>query len=477
MRLAIEDILKATGGKLTKPDSRSPMPLVTGVSTDTRSMQPGDLFVPLRGPRSDGHDFIPEAFRHGAVATLASRRVPTLPDRAVVIEVPDTLRALGRVAAAHRRTLDVAVVGITGSVGKTTTTKMCAAVLSTRYRVAQTKEDWNAEIGVPLTLLSLDREHEVAVIEMGMRGLGQIAELVEMAQPSIGVVTSIGESHLELLGSIENIARAKGELIAGLPESGTAILNEDDARTGDLSALAPSRVLTFGLSPEADVRGANLRMDGGGMTFFITMRECTVEAHLRTWGRHNVMNALAAAAAGTALDVDLEDAVRGLEEFSPPKMRLQPVRLGDVLLINDAYNASPASMRAAFEVLLALGTSRRRLAVLGEMRELGEASESLHRDVGATAAAAAELLITVGAGARAIAEGALEAGVTPGHVHHTASIDEASAVLKTVMRSGDVILIKGSRALEMERIIDALRASTGNAETRERGNPPPPLGR
>ncbi|MGH2359472.1 MAG: Mur ligase family protein, partial [bacterium] len=169
MRLAIEDILKATGGRLTKPDSRSPMPLVTGVSTDTRSMQPGDLFVPLRGPRADGHDFIPEAFRHGAVATLASRRVPTLPDLAVVIEVPDTLRALGRVAAAHRRTLDVAVVGITGSVGKTTTTKMCAAVLSTRYRVAQTKEDWNAEIGVPLTLLSLDREHEVAVIEMGMR--------------------------------------------------------------------------------------------------------------------------------------------------------------------------------------------------------------------------------------------------------------------------------------------------------------------
>lgn len=225
------------------------------------------------------------------------------------------------------------------------------------------------------------------------------------------------------------------------------------------------------------MRGANLRMDGRGMTFFITMRERTVEAHLRTWGRHNVMNALAAAAAGTALDVDLEGAVRGLEEFSPPKMRLQPVRLGDVLLINDAYNASPASMRAAFEVLLALGTSRRRLAVLGEMRELGEASESLHRDVGAAAAAAAELLITVGAGARAIAEGALEAGVTPGHVHHTASTDEASAVLKTVMRSGDVILIKGSRALEMERIIDALRASTGNAETRERGNPPPPLGR
>ncbi|MGH2425449.1 MAG: UDP-N-acetylmuramoyl-tripeptide--D-alanyl-D-alanine ligase [bacterium] len=457
MRLAIEDILKATGGRLTKPDSRSPMPLVTGVSTDTRSIQPGDLFVPLRGPRADGHDFIPEAFRHGAVATLASRRVPTLPDRAVVIEVPDTLRALGRVATAHRRTLDVAVVGITGSVGKTTTTKMCAAVLSTRYRVAQTKEDWNSEIGVPLTLLSLDREHEVAVIEMGMRGLGQIAELVEMAQPSIGVVTSIGESHLELLGSIENIARAKGELIAGLPGSGTAILNEDDARTGDLSALAPSRVLTFGLSPEADVRGANLRMDGGGMTFFITMRERTVEAHVRTWGRHNVMNALTAAAAGTALDVDLEDVVRGLKEFSPPKMRLQPVRLGDVLLINDAYNASPASMRAAFEVLLALGTSRRRLAVLGEMRELGEASESLHRDVGATAAAAAELLITVGAGARAIAEGALEAGVTPGHVHHTASTDQASAVLKTVMRSGDVILIKGSRALEMERIVEALQ--------------------
>jgi len=433
------------------------MPLVTGVSTDTRSTQPGDLFVPLRGPRADGHDFIPEAFHHGAVATLASRRISMLPDRAVVIEVADTLKALGRVAAAHRRTLDLVVVGVTGSVGKTTTAKMCTAVLSTRYQVAQTREDWNAEIGVPLALLTLGPEHEVAVIEMGMRGLGQIAELVEIAEPSIGIVTAIGESHLGLLGSVENIARAKGELIAGLSENGIAILNQDDAMTGDLSGAAPGRVITFGLSPGAEVRGADLRMDGSGMTFLIVAPTGTVEAHLRTWGRHNVMNALAAAATGIALKVDLEDAVRGLEEFTPPKMRLQPIRIGDVLVINDAYNASPASMRAAFEVLLALGTSRRRLAVLGEMRELGEASESLHRDVGTAAAGAAELLITAGAGARAIAEGALDAGLTPGHVHHTATIDEASTVLKTVMRSGDVILIKGSRALEMERIVDALQ--------------------
>ncbi|HET6782160.1 MAG TPA: UDP-N-acetylmuramoyl-tripeptide--D-alanyl-D-alanine ligase, partial [bacterium] len=285
----------------------------------------------------------------------------------------------------------------------------------------------------------------------------QIAELVEIAQPLLGVVTSIGESHLELLGSVENIARAKGELVAGLPKNGTAILNEDDAVTRDLSALAPGRVLTFGLSPEANVRGTNLRMDGGGMTFSVSTPERTVEARLRTWGRHNVMNALAAAATAIALDVELEVAVRGLEKFAPPKMRLQPVRLGDVLLINDAYNASPASMRAAFEVLLALGTSRRRLAVLGEMRELGEASETLHRDVGIAAAGAAELLITVGAGARTIAQGAIDAGVTPGHVHHTETTDEASAVLKTVMRPGDVILIKGSRALEMERIVEALQ--------------------
>jgi len=458
MRLTLEEIINATRGRLANPEPRPPNPVViTGVSTDTRALRSGELFIPLRGPNVDGHDFIAEAFRRGAVVALASRPVNSLPDNAIVIEVSDTLKALGRVAAAYRRTLDVAVVGITGSVGKTTTAKMCAAVLSTRYRVAQTKEDWNAEIGVPLALLSLNPDHQVAVIEMGMRGLGQIAELVDIAQPSLGVVTTIGESHLELLGSIENIARAKGELIAGLRKSGTAILNEDDAVTRDLLALAPGRVLTFGLSTEADVRGTNLRMDGGGMTFFVRARERTVEAHLRTWGRHNVMNALAAVATGTALDVDLDDAVRGLEEFAPPKMRLQPVRLGDVLLINDAYNASPASMRAAFEVLLALGTSRRRLAVLGEMRELGEASESLHRDVGIAAAGAAELLITVGPGARAIAEGALDAGVTPGHVHHTVSTDEASAVLRTVMRSGDVILIKGSRALEMERIVETLQ--------------------
>lgn len=457
MRLSIEEVIYATGGKLTRAGVRSPRPVITGVSTDTRTLHPGDLFIALPGPRADGHDFIADAFRRGAVAALAARPVDSLPQTAVVIEVSDTLKSLGRVAAAYRRTLDLEVVGVTGSVGKTTTTKMCAAVLSTRYRVAQTKEDWNAEIGVPLAVLSLAPDHEVAVIEMAMRGLGQIADLVKIARPSIGIVTTIGESHLELLGSLENIAKAKGELVAGLPDGGTAILNADDPVARGLADQARGRVLTFGLSPAADVRGSDLRMDGGGMTFLITALGRTVEAHLRTWGGHNVMNALAAAAAAIALDLDLDDVASGLEEYVPPKMRLQPVRLGEVLIINDAYNASPASMRAAFEVLLALGTSRRRLAMLGEMRELGDASESLHRDVGAAAAGAVELLITVGSGARAIAEGALEAGLSPGHVHHTSTNEEAAATLKMVMRPGDVILVKGSRAMEMEKIVEALQ--------------------
>ncbi len=457
MRLSIEDVIDATGGKLTGLGVRGPGPAITGVSTDTRSLRPGDLFIALRGPRADGHDFIAEAFARGAAAALASRQVRGLPDGAVVIAVPDILKALGRVGAAYRRTIDLEVVGVTGSVGKTTTVKMCAAVLSTRYRVAQTREDWNAEIGVPLALLSLAPDHEVAVVEMAMRGLGQIAALVKIARPSVGIVTAIGESHLALLGSLENIAKAKGELIAGLPDDGTAILNADDPTATGLSPLARGRVLTFGLAPGSDVRGADLRMDGSGMTFHVTALGRAADAHLPAWGGHNVMNALAAAASGIALGLSLDDVVSGLAEFAPPKMRLQPVRLGEVLVINDAYNASPTSMRAAFEVLLALGTNRRRLAVLGEMRELGGTSEALHRDVGAAAAGAAELLITVGGGARALAEGALEAGLAPGHVHHTSNNEEALATLKMVMRPGDVILVKGSRAMAMEQIVEALQ--------------------
>lgn len=457
MRLSLEQIIEATRGRASPPASRLPSPvIVTGVSTDSRTLQPGDLFVPLRGPRADGHTYVADAFRRGAAASLAGQAVQGLPDGAVVIRVEDTLRALGQIAGAYRRTLQITVVGVTGSVGKTTTTRMCAVVLAARLPVAQTREDWNAEIGVPLALLGLRAEHQAAVIEMAMRGRGEIAELVEIAMPSIGVVTVIGESHLERLGTVENVAAAKGELIAGLPADGTAILNADDPRAAALASLCRGRVKTYGLDRTADVRAERVEFTPRGMRFHIVSGGEGIDVGVPAWGRHNVRNALAAAGVAAAMGLSLDAVREGLAGYVPPKMRLQPVQIGDVLVIHDAYNASPASMDAALDVLSEVGRGRRTVAVLGEMKELGTASDRLHSEVGRRVATVAGVVIAVGEGAVPIAEGALACGLSPDRVHRAATNDQAVTVLRDVMRPDDVVLIKGSRAMQMEQIVEAL---------------------
>lgn len=458
MRLELEQILNATGGQLVKPQAPSPKPaFVTGVSTDSRTVRPGDLFVPLRGPRTDGHEYVADAFRRGAAAALCARPVDNVPPGATLITVADPLRALGEIAAAYRAGLSATVVGITGSVGKTTTTKMCADVLGTRFRVARTRDDWNAEIGVPLTLLELEADHQVAVVEMAMRGVGQLADLVRIAQPSVGVVTTIGESHLELLGTIDNVARAKGELVAGLPADGTAVLNADDPRVIGLGTLSRARVITYGLDSPAHVRAAALASTDRGMRFHLSWEGRGTDVDLPAWGRHNVRNALAAASVALVLGMDLVAVHDGLAASAPPKMRLQPVLAGDLLIINDAYNASPASMDAAFEVLQEAGRGRRLVAVLGEMKELGEASARMHRQVGASIARRpVALLITVEWGGDQIADGAEQAGLDRSAIIRTASVEEASGRLLDLIRPNDVVLVKGSRALEMERIVDRL---------------------
>jgi len=454
VRLTLEEVLKATGGQLASPGASSL--IISGVSTDTRTLRPGDLFVPLRGPRADGNDFIPEAFRQGAVATLATRSENGAHGRPV-IRVSDGLRALASLARYYRRTLDVKVVGITGSVGKTTTTTMCAGVLATRFKVLRTKDDWNAEIGVPLTVLGLEPEHQVAVIEMAMRGMGQITELVEIAQPQVGVVTNVGDTHLELLGSREHIARAKEELIRGLPSGGTAVLNIDDPFVARMRPGADRTVLTYGLSPSASIRAESIVQDHAGVQFGLSFEGRVVTARLRTWGRHNVMNALAAAGVGVAFGLDLQNIARGLESFVPPKMRLQRVQLGDLLIINDAYNASPSSMEAAFEVLGDVAGGRRTVAVLGEMKELGPDAARLHREVGVSVARRrVALLVTVEQGGNQIAEGAAAGGMPAEAIIRILSVEAAVTRVPALIRPNDVVLVKGSRALEMERIVSAL---------------------
>jgi UDP-N-acetylmuramoyl-tripeptide--D-alanyl-D-alanine ligase len=421
-------------------------------------VKPGELFVPLRGPRADGHDFIVEAFRRGAAASLAARPIAGLSPQAVVIRVDDPLRALGQIAGAYRRTLSVAVVGITGSVGKTTTAQLCASILAQKFSVAVTKEDWNAEIGVPLTLLGLTPQHRAVVLELAMRGAGQIAELVEIARPAIGVVTTIGETHMEFLGSRENIARAKGELVAGLPPDGVAVLNRDDALVARLAPLSKGRVMTYGLDGDADVTASDLRFEAAGMAFRLIVGKRQADVRLPVWGRHNVSNALAAATVAVALELDVATIAAGCAAWTPPKMRLQPVRVGDILILNDAYNSSPASARAAFDVLENIARGGRMLAVLGAMKELGPDSSEMHWAVGADVARRhISALLTVGEGAEAIGEGAAAGGMDRRRIEHAATVADATVTLRTMLRPRDVVLVKGSRAVEMERIVDMLQ--------------------
>ena len=459
MRLTLADVIRATGGHAEGVPPVGEL-VITGVSTDTRTLRPGDLFVPLRGPRHDGHDFVGEAFRKGSVVSLVARRVDHV--RGPLVRVDNTLHALAGLARYYRSTLGVRVVGVTGSVGKTTTTAMCAAVLGTVYTVARTKDEWNAEIGVPLAILAVTPHTDVVVIEMAMRGLGQIAELVEIASPAIGVVTNIGDTHRELLGTIENITRAKGELVEGLPEDGTAVLNADDDRVMGLAPRSHAPILTYGVDRPADITADAVTFSAQGMRFRLRRDDGEVDVHLPTWGVHNVRNALAAAGVARVMDVGLDAVRRGLERFEPPTMRLQPVHTGDVLIINDAYNASPVSMSAAFDVLRRVAWGRRRVLVLGEMRELGAGAGPAHRSVGAEAATAADVLVTVGGHhALEIGDGAAGASMPEERIHHVSSPTRAVELLDTLLHPGDIVLVKGSRGIRTERIAIALGALTG----------------
>jgi UDP-N-acetylmuramoyl-tripeptide--D-alanyl-D-alanine ligase len=456
VRLAIADVVAATGGRLLlPPDARAPA-AVTGVTTDSRSARPGDAFVALRGPRTDGHRFVADAMARGAALAVVSDAAAAV---GPALLVADTLRALGVLAALYRRTLPTTVVGITGSVGKTTTVGMCAQVLGERFVTARSAESWNAEIGVALTLLGLEPSHQVAVIEMAMRGLGQIRDLVEMARPRIGAVTTIGETHLELLGSRERIAAAKAELVEGLPADGVAIVNADEDASARLVRGARCRVVRFGTVPDADVRATEISSSAAGCRFTLHLDRETAPARLPLVGLHQVRNALVAAAVGRALGLSLDEIVTGLARARGAKMRQEIVTADDVIIIDDSYNASPQSMAAAFDVLRQVGGARRRILALGEMRELGPASPAFHRHIGAQAAALAPaLLVAVGEGARAYLDGAVAAGLPSGAAVWVASAQEAIPIVRGAIRSGDAVLVKGSRAVEMEHVVMALKA-------------------
>jgi len=450
-----KELLKAVSGELLSGDVDVK---ITGVSTDTRTLQPGDLFFALTGIGSDGHRFLADALMKGASGVVVSRKVEA---RVVTLRVDDTLVALGQLAAYYRSKFNPVVIGVTGSVGKTTTKEMIAAVCAARGPVLKNEGNFNNEIGLPLTLLNLASRHKTAVVEMAMRGPDQISYLARIANPSIGVITNIHMSHIELLGSMDAIANAKGELLDYLPVDSTAVLNADDAYFEPFKLRAKCRVVSFGESTQADIRAVSCGLDSLGCCRFdvITPRG-TFEVRLPVPGEHNIKDALAAIAIGEILEID-HDAVRtALAKFKAPEKRsnVVPSRHGFVV-IDDTYNASPVSVLSALKTL-GMMEGDRKIAILGDMLELGDMALDAHIDVGSQVhRMGVDMLVVVGDLGKLIARGAIDAGMPISKVFEFEDSTQVAKELAGLLKERDVILVKGSRAMKMERIVEGLVAA------------------
>lgn len=453
--MKVREIVKALNAKLIQGNEGIEC---SRVSTDTRSLNPGDLFFALVGENFDAHNFLDKAVTAGAGALVLSRAVPGLNSDLPVILVEDTLKALQQLAGYNRRLFNIPVVGITGSNGKTTTKDMVAVVLEQNGRTLKTKANFNNEIGMPMTLLELDETYDAAVVEMGMRGLGEIDLLAGLAQPSAAIITNIGETHLERLGSIENIAKAKSEILAHLDPEGFALLNGDNEWVRKVGAAYRGKKLFYGLLPENDYQAENIEMSSKGVTFTVNSGKIKEEVFIPVLGRHNVINAVAAVAIGLEFGLTIEQIKKGLAQISLTGMRLEVVETPRCKIINDAYNANPASTKEALQVLKEIaGTQARKIAVLGNMFELGEREEAGHFEVGEAAASiGVSELFAVGDLALQIAKGAEFGGMPLAQIHPCKNNIECIEILKQITQPGDVILVKGSRGMKMEEIVKAL---------------------
>ncbi len=446
------DVIEACGGELLSGDLDT---RITGVSTDTRKIGPGDLFVALTGESSDGHKFLADALSRGASGVVVSRKVEA---RQLAIRVDDTLAALGELAAFYRSKFQPVVIGVTGSVGKTTTKEMIAAVVAARGPVLKNAGNFNNEIGLPLTLFELSARHKTAVVEMAMRGAGQIAYLANIAKPSIGVITNIHMTHIELLGSMDAIADAKGELLDYLPSDGAAVLNADDAYFEYLTRRANARVISFGEGPRADVKAISAGLDSKGCCAFqVQTPRGSFDVRIPVPGEHNIKDALAAIAVGEVLEIDHEYMRDALAKFTAPEKRSNviPTRRGFVI-IDDTYNASPASVHSALKTL-AMIEGGRKIAVLGDMLELGDHAIDAHMEIGrAVKDSGVDMLVAVGELAKLISRAAIDAGLPVESVLEFEDSWQAAHEVPSKIRERDVVLVKGSRSMKMERVVEGL---------------------
>jgi UDP-N-acetylmuramoyl-tripeptide--D-alanyl-D-alanine ligase len=451
LEFSVGQIMAAIGGNLLQGDPQTPL---RGLSTDSRQVQSGELFVALRGEKFDGHQFLEAVARAGAGAAVVMAPVEA-PASLALLQVDDTQSALGAIGRAHRQRFLVPVIGITGSTGKTTTKDLVASVLEQAYPVIKTERNFNNEIGLPLTLLKMQPTTAAAVVEMGMRGLGQIRQLAQIALPTVAVVTNVGISHLELLGSKENIAQAKGELVAELDPTGLAVLNGDDAYVRSMRKLTKAKTVFYGIdAPNLDYRATAIRRQHSGCTFVARVPGGELTVNLPLPGRHNIMNALAAIAVAKELGLSDPAVQTGLNAPVMTGKRLHIIEYHGYRIIDDTYNASPTSVRAALEVLGGGPAESRRFAVLADMLELGPESARFHRELGEYAAAiGVDLLMGYGDLAREYVAGFNT--VRPGATHYRCKTD-LIAELRGLLQSGDTILVKGSRSMHMEEIVAAL---------------------
>ena len=457
--MALDELAGAAGGRrVAGADGIR----ATGVSIDSRSLRPGDLFVAIRGARFDGHRFVADALAAGAAGALVGDAAALGAPPAPGIVVDDTLRALQALARRVRRDSGARVVAVTGSVGKTTTKELAAALLETRYRVFRNRGNLNNHVGLPLSLLELRTRPEVAVVELGMSGPGEIRRLVEIAEPDVRVWTNVGEAHAEFFPSIEAIADAKAEILTGASPGAVVVANAADRRVMRRVAGFPGRVVTFGVGVEADVSAdgvEDLGLDGVRARLRTPVGAAAVRTRLL--GRGNLANVLAAVGVALTFDVPLAAAVERAAAVEAPPHRGRMHRLaGGVVVIDDSYNSSPLAVETALATLARTGRAGRRVAVLGEMLELGARADELHRAAGrAAAAAGVDLLLTVGGDpARALGRAAVGAGADAAGVLHCATSDEAAARAAAAVRDGDVVLVKGSRGVGTDRVVTRLCA-------------------
>ncbi len=461
------EVVAACGGEVLSPGEAG---VFSAIGIDSRRIAPADLFVAIVGEVHDAHRFIDDVLAKGVRGlVIQADRAGGLPvaewrrEGIFCLAVADTTRALGDLARHRRRGLAVSVAAVTGSNGKTTTRAMTAAVLSRRFSVLETSGNFNNQIGLPLTLFGLETRHRWAVLELGTNHPGEIRQLARICLPDVGAVTNIAPAHLEGLGSIEGVRLAKRELLEELNPGGTAVLNRDDANVARMADEVDRRVVFYGRHPSADVRADDVRATGKGVAFRLHIDGRTERVQLRTPARFMVVNALAAAAVGTVAGLSIEEIAGGLEDFVPVAGRLNILELDDdIVVIDDTYNANPGSMKAALETLMELSGRRRAVFVAGDMKELGPGERALHAEVGALAArCGVDRIVVCGQFAEDLAAGARSAGLAPAAVT-VAEREEIIAQIPQWLQPGDRVLIKGSRAMAMEAVVERLKERGGD---------------